>query len=100
MQDGLRDFSANYTTPAPKDSFSPPAGLKCTAAPGSKPFMPDDGCKPACASGSLCCKDPAAPPPGTCFGVTDCSQIHGEQSSSYEAIAATTLMAPRDAFGA
>lgn len=102
MQDGVRDFSANYTTPAPKDSFSPPAGLKCTAAPGSKPFEPDDGCKPTCASGSLCCRDPNVPPPGTCFGVTDCSQIHGREllgQSSYAAIAAT-FMTPRAAFGA
>jgi hypothetical protein len=78
MQDGVRDFSGNYTTPAPPGSFSPPAGLTCKAAPGSSPFVPDSGCKPACASGSLCCRDPnLGPGNGTCFGVTSCDQIHG-----------------------
>lgn len=77
MQDGVRDFSGKYTTPAPVDSFTPPAGVKCQAAPGSKPWVPDDGCKPACGTGSLCCRDPAVSPPGYCLGVTSCAEIHG-----------------------
>ena len=85
MQDGVRDFSGNYTTPAPSGSFSPPAGLNCTVAPGPKPFVPDSGCKPACAKGSLCCRDPnLGPGNGTCFGVDNCAQVHGDELA-YEA---------------
>jgi len=81
IQDGVRDYSANYTTPAPEGSFSPPKGVKCTAAPGSEPFVPDKGCKPACAKGSLCCRDPnLGPGNGACYGVDDCSQIHSLSS--------------------
>jgi hypothetical protein len=52
----------------------------CNAPPGPPPpppFLPDTGCAPACPAGSLCCRDPAAPPPGTCFTVSNCSQLPG-----------------------
>lgn len=90
MQSGVRDFHGNYTTPAPAGSFSPPDVSKCKVAPGPEPFVPDNGCKPACGPDALCCRDPnLGPGNGTCFGVKKCSSVHGEEQiapflSSYE----------------
>ena len=81
MQDGTRDFSHNYVTPAPESSFSAPSGSHCVPAPGSEPWVPDDGCKPACPTGALCCRDPHSAPPGYCMSVTSCAEIHGGPST-------------------
>ena len=76
LQDAVHDFSAKYTTPAPAGTFEPPAGVECKPKTPVHPFVPDTSCAPECASGSLCCRDPDVAPPGACYGVSDCSQIH------------------------
>ncbi len=69
--------SGSYVANVPQSSFSPPAGTKCSPAPGEQPFV-DAKCDPACAPGSKCCAQ-TAKDKGTCFSVTDCGQIHGAQ---------------------
>jgi hypothetical protein len=75
MQDGSRDFSKNFVAPPPAGTFDPPAGVDCPF--GGAPFTPASDCAPACGDGALCCQDPKASPPGTCYGVTSCSQLPG-----------------------
>lgn len=78
---GNRDFSASYTATPPAGTFADPSTTKmpCDFAGGSsKPFTPATDCKPACKSGALCCEDPSqASPTGTCFVVSECSQLPG-----------------------
>ena len=60
----------------------------CNAPPGPPPpppFKPATDCRPACTTGSLCCKDPEAPvkpAPGTCFVVSNCSKLPGSAVSA------------------
>ena len=51
--------------------------------PPPSPFQPSSDCAPACVS-SVCCRDPRAPPPGACFNVNNCSQVHGGTGSSVQ----------------
>ena len=76
---GIRDFSKDFVTPPAPRTFDPPAGVVCTGGGGGGGgFEPSTGCKPACATGALCCKSATGPPPGACFKVTNCSQVHGD----------------------
>jgi hypothetical protein len=74
---GTRDFSKDFTSPAPAGTFEPPAGVKCTDGGGSGGMVPSTGCAPACGTGALCCMDKGASPPGTCYTCDDCSEVHG-----------------------
>jgi hypothetical protein len=73
-----RGFEAG---PPPLSDFDLTDGIKCgpapPPAPPPAPFKPATDCKPSCGSGALCCQDPAASPPGTCFAVQNCSQLPG-----------------------
>lgn len=68
--DALFALSANGTHlwTVPKEPKPPPP---------TKPFKPATNCAPACGTKSLCCQDPDAPPPGTCFSVANCSSLLG-----------------------
>ena len=79
---GSRDFAQDFVAPPPPGAFEPPAAAVCTPAPAPgpppAPFVPGDGCHPACAAGSLCCRDPSvAADTGCCYAVSSCSQVHG-----------------------
>lgn len=79
VQSGDRDFSKDYTTALP--TFAPPAGVNCEADSGA--FVPSGDCKPGCAAGSLCCKDPAPGSAPACFDkITDCSALPGQAHAS------------------
>ena len=81
--------------PPPQSDFAVSPGIKCgpapPPAPPPTPFEPATDCKPACGAGALCCQDPSAPPPGTCFNVKNCSDLPGRG----DAAAAATPRAPR-----
>ena len=44
-------------------------------------WQPATDCAPACGAGTTCCQDPASPPPGTCYAVTNCAQLPGPGAS-------------------
>ena len=83
MQAGTRDFSHDYVTPAPAGMFDPPAGVVCQAAPGHRPMVPDDHCKPKCPAGSLCCRAPGTDPPGYCLTVHSCNQTFSSPAAFF-----------------
>jgi hypothetical protein len=77
-----RDFKPD---PPPLAAFALTPGIRCGPAPPPSPppmpFIPASDCKPDCGAKASCCKDPSAPPPGTCFNVKNCSSIHGQQGT-------------------
>jgi hypothetical protein len=82
-----RDFKAG---PPPLASFDVTAGIKCgPVPPPPPPFTPATDCTPACAAGALCCQDPASPPPGACFGTTNCSNLPGLGAAAAAAMPAS-----------
>ena len=73
-------FSTIGRAPLPPPSTATKPGpplVSFDVAPPPPPFTPATDCKPACGAGALCCQDPASPPPGACFGTTNCSNLPG-----------------------
>lgn len=78
-----RDFDPS---PPPLAGFDVSPGINCGPAPPPPPpptpFVPATDCEPSCGAAALCCQDPNAPPPGTCFNVQNCSSLPGGPGAS------------------
>ena len=79
--------------PPPLSDFELSAGIQCgpapPPAPPPTPFQPASDCAPSCGAGASCCQDPLASPPGTCFGVDNCSELPGLKATRAAHIAAS-----------
>lgn len=75
------DFAVlkKYTRTIADSDFMPPKGVVCKVPAPPKPWTHATDCAPACATGTLCCKDDVKDN-GTCFKVKECKQITGSSS--------------------
>ena len=69
----------NGSVPVPSQVIKPRHSAHLPRRSAS--FKPATDCAPACGAGTTCCQDPASPPPGTCYAVSNCAQLPGPGES-------------------